>query len=51
MLFAAVCCLGQIKKKGKHNKWFTVHYVLNDMASLYEAVIYGGLVWVAKNKK
>ena len=40
-----------MNKKGKHNKWFPVQYFLNDMASLHEVVIYGGMVWAAYEQK
>ena len=50
-MIRVVGCLGQINKKSKHNKWFPVQYFLNDMASLYEVVIYGGMVWVAYGQK
>ena len=50
-MIRAVGCLGQINKKGEHNKWFPVQYFLNDMANLYEIVIYVGMVWVAYGQK
>ena len=50
-MIRAIGWLGQINKKGKHRKWFPVQYFLNDMASLYKVVIYGGMVWVAYGQK